>query len=194
MEAVDQESLAALPIQEPEQPASENERTYSYREKALRDFFVKEYLVDYDAIGAAMRIGYNRGIAKEYAVRLMDEPYVAREIARMEAAPTEETDAALKKRIMAGLIREANYRGPGSSQAARVAALGKLAQLNGMEPATKTKTELTGADGQPLSAGQFVIPGVMTPEQWEQAARAQQEALVSGKIPQVAQVEVPTLN
>lgn len=195
MEAVDLESLNALPIQEPEQPAESNERTYTYREKALRDYFVREYLVDYDAIAAAMRIGYNRGIAREYAVRLMDEPYVARQIAKMEGAPAEEDSETLKKRIMAGLIREANYKGVGSSQAARVAALGKLAQLNGMEPATKTKTELTGPNGEPLQGpGQFIIPGIMTPEAWEAAALAQQSALVSGKTEQVAQIATPNID
>lgn len=196
MEAVDIESLNALPIQEPEQvQEASNERTYTYREKALRDLFVKEYLVDYNAIGAAMRVGYNRSIAKEYAVRLMDEPYVAREIAKHEGATGDdvEDEAVQRKRILAGLRREANYTGPGSSQAARVAALGKLAQLYSMEPATRTKTELTGAEGQPL-AGAFVIPGVLTPEQWEAAALAQQEALVSGKIKQVAQVEAPSID
>lgn len=191
MEAIDKESLDALPIQEPEQA---DERSYTWREKALRDLFVKEYLVDYDSIGAAMRVGYNRGIAKEYAVRLMDEPYVMRQIAKQEGAPIEEDEKTAKKRIMAGLVREANYRGAGSSQAARVAALGKLAQLYGMEPATKTKTELTGADGQPLTSGQFIIPGVMTPEQWEAAAAKQQAELVSGKIAQVAQVAAPSVD
>lgn len=194
MEAIDKESLDALPIQEPEQFTTQSERSYTWREKALRDLFVKEYLVDYDSVGAAMRVGYNRGIAKEYAVRLMDEPYVMREIAKYEGTPAEESEDVLKKRIMAGLIREANYRGPGSSQAARVAALGKLAQLNGMEPATRTKTELTGADGQPLAAGQFVIPGIMTPEQWEPFAAQQQADLVAGKTKQVDQVEPPSVN
>jgi hypothetical protein len=191
MEAIDKESLDALPIQEPEQ---EFERSYSWREKALRDLFVKEYLVDYDSIGAAMRVGYNRGIAKEYAVRLMDEPYVMRQIAKYEGAPVEEDETTAKKRIMAGLVREANFRGAGSSQAARVAALGKLAQLYGMEPATRNKTELTGADGQPLAAGQFVIPGIMTPEQWEPFAAQQQADLVAGKTKQVDQVEPPSVN
>lgn len=190
MGAADQEYFEEPPMNAPE----EAERTYSYREKALRDFFVKEYLVDYNAEAAAHRIGYNKGIAKEYAVRLMAEPYVAQQIAKIEGTGDSEADPeALKKRIMSCLIREANDRGPGSSQAARVAALGKLAQLNGMEPATRTKTELTGADGQPLVAGQFVIPGVMTPEQWEAAAAQQQADLVGGKIAQVKQVAPPVV-
>lgn len=181
--AMEQESIDALPIQEPEVAV------YSPLAKALRDNFVKQYLIDYDAVNAAVRIGYNRGIAKEYAARFMDEPYVIKQIQVQEIAPAEEDPKDLQKRIMAGLIREANYRGAGSSQAARVAALGKLAQLNGMEPATRNKTELTGADGEPLGAGTFVIPGLMTPEAWEEAARKQQETLVAATVPSSAPVE-----
>lgn len=192
MEPSDNEPLEYSQIEEPDEP---QERSYTYREKALRDLFINEYLVDYDAIGAAIRVGYNRGIAKEYAVRFMDEAYVAREIARREAAPEKSDEEALKKRIMAGLVREANYRGPGSSQAARVAALGKLAQLNGMEPASKTQTQLTGPNGEPLQGpGNFIIPGVMTPEQWALAAAQQQADLVSGKTKQVEQVAAPTVD
>lgn len=193
MEPIDKESLDALPIQEPDEP---QERTYTYREKALRDLFINEYLVDYDPVGAAIRVGYNRGIAKEYAVRFMDEAYVAREIAKREAAPsTEQDEESFKKMIIARLVREANYHGPGSSQAARVAALGKLAQLKGMEPVSKTRTELTGPNGEPLqSAGQFIIPGVMTPEQWAEAAARQQAELVSGKVKQAEQVAPPSID
>jgi len=39
------------------------------------------------------------------------------------------------------------------------------------------KTELTGKDGTPLVGGAFVLPGVLTPEEWERAAKAQQGAL-----------------
>jgi phage terminase small subunit len=127
-----------IPIQEPEE-----EQQYSYREKALRDFFVKEYLVDYDATAAAIRVGYGKSIAKEYGNRFMQEPYVLRKIQEEEVAvnPNGDDKEAAKKRIMAGLVREANYRGPGSSQAARVAALSKLAHLHEMEPKQKAAIE-----------------------------------------------------
>lgn len=190
MEDIDKESLDALPIQDPD----EEERSYTDRELKLRDSFVKEYLKDYSPINAAIRIGYSRSIAKEYAQRFMDEPYVARKISQMEEAPIEEIDeTTFKKRIMAGLYKEANNYGPGSTQAARVAAWAKLAHLQGMEPASKVKSEITGADGAPL-AGTFVLPGMMTPEQWESAAAKQQEDLVSGKTKQVAQVAPPQVD
>lgn len=190
MEDIDRESLEALPIQDPD----EEQRSYTPREIQLRDRFAKEYLLDYDPIGAAVRVGYNRGIAKEYAQRFMEEPYVERKIKQLESAPeTEEEESVVRKRIIAGLNREANYFGPGSSAASRVAALGKLAQLKGMEPVKQTKTELTGPEGSPL-AGTFVLPGIMDPEQWEKAAAQQQADLVSGKTAQVKQVEAPVVD
>lgn len=190
MEDIDKESLDALPIQDPE----DEERSYSDRELKLRDKFVKEYLRDYNPVEAAVRIGYSRSIAKEYATRFMDEPYVARKIKQQEEAPVEQLDQeTFKKRIMAGLYKEANNYGMGSTQAARVAAWAKLAHLQGMEPASKVKNEITGADGAPL-AGTFVLPGLMTPEQWEQAAAQQQEDLVSGKIGQAKQVAPPSID
>ena len=43
------------------------------------------------------------------------------------------------------------------------------------------KTELTGKDGAPLMGGAFVIPGVLSPEEWDKAAAEQQEALTRPK-------------
>lgn len=156
----------------------EEERQYSYREKALRDFFVKEYLTDYDEVAAAIRIGYPRGVAREFAKRFMNEPYVLREIQRMEGSDIASDDPdAEKKRIIAGLKREANYRGPGSSQSARVAALSKLATLFEMDPKDKKPEE-----NDNILDGAFVTPGVMTPEQWAEAAKKQQEELVADTV------------
>jgi hypothetical protein len=153
--------------------------TLTASERALRDQYVREYLIDYDALAATTRVGYRASMAKEYSIRLMQDPYVLQQIRLKQAADEDETPEVMKKRIMAGLIRESNYRGPGCSQAARVAALAKLASIHGMDAPTRTKTELTGADGQPLGAGTFVIPGIMSPEQWAVIAEAQQAALVA---------------
>ena len=162
-----------LEITEPEE-----ERVYSYREKALRDFFVKEYLGDYDDVAAAVRIGYPRSVAKEFAKRFMNEPYVLRQIQKLEGGSIANDDPdAERKRIIAGLKREANYRGPGSSQSARVAALSKLATLYEMDPKDKKPEE----NENPLE-GAFVVPGVMSPEQWAEAAKTQQEALVDSTV------------
>ena len=147
--------------------------------KALRDRFVKEYLNDYDAVAAAGRIGYARQFAREYSYRFMQEPYVLQQIKNAETSIEDgESDEAMKKRIMTGLIREANYRGPGCSQSARVAALSKLASIAGMDAPTRSKLEMTGPDGQPIGGGVFVVPGIITMEEWEKKAAEQQAALV----------------
>ncbi len=166
-------SVDDIEIQEPEE-----ERVYSARERALRDYFVEQYLIDYDPVASAIRCGYGKSFAKEYAARFMAEPYVMRAIQKAEGTTKENGESdieAERKRIIAGLKREAHYRGPGSSQAARVAALAKLATLFEMDPKDKKpendKNELEGT---------FVTPGVMSPEQWAEAAARQQTELVAG--------------
>lgn len=150
----------------------------THREKALRDLFVNEYLVDYDAKSAAIRVGYGQSYAHEMATRLMQCSYVQQQITLKEKTTEEEDDAAMRKRVITGLIREANYKGPGCSPSARVAALSKLAAIQGMDAPTRSKTEITGPDGQPLGGGVFVVPGICTVEDWEARAAAQQAALV----------------
>jgi hypothetical protein len=161
-------------------------------EKALRDRFVAQYLVDYDAYKACIRIGYTPPFAKEFSNRFLNEQYVLTKIAETEGTKGEvkPDEEAEKKRIIAGLWREANNLGYGSSQSARVAALAKLSAFYGMDAPTKSKTELTGADGQPLNAGVFVVPGLMTTEDWERQAQAQQEALTRPEVATPALVKV----
>lgn len=106
------------------------------REKALRDEFVKQYLLDYDAWAACIRVGFLKSVAGQYAQELMECPYVRQQITARTTAPAAggETELRLEQaQIKASLMREAHYRGPGSSHAARVAALGKLATLAQMD-------------------------------------------------------------
>ena len=163
------------PIEEPDL-----RDTLTAPERSLRDKFVQEYLIDYDALQAAIRVGYSKSLAKQYATRFMLEPYTLQQIRLREAGPLDETPDAAKQRVMVGLYREANYRGVGCSQSARVAALAKLAAIHGMDAPTKRINEITGPDGQPLGAGGiFVVPGIMTTEEWEKQAADQQAALVA---------------
>ena len=156
----------------------------TYAERILRDQFVDAYMIDYDAYAAAVRIGYGPIYAKDYSARFMEEAYTLNRIALKEKAfnakgTPEEIETSkdeMKQKIMAGLVRESNYRGPGCSQAARVAALAKLASMYGMDAPSRSQTEVTVTPG----AGTFVVPGLMTPEQWEAAAAAQQDKLVNG--------------
>lgn len=176
----DASDLPELPI---ELPIEEQNFGLSIAARNLRDRFVKEYLVDYDALSAAGRVGYSRQFAKEYSLRFMQEPYVLLQIKNAESSTEEDNADAMKKRILMGLIREANYRGPGCSQSARVAALSKLASIAGMDSPSKSKIEMTGPDGQPLNGGMFVVPGIMSTEDWEKQAAAQQAVLTAYTTP-----------
>lgn len=107
----------------------------SPREKALRDLFVTQYLVDYDAWAAAIRIGFLKSVAGQYAQELMEDPYVRQEIAKRQqtAVANPEADRNAKKRqVEEWLIQAANYRGPGASHAARVTALANLGKIYNM--------------------------------------------------------------
>lgn len=100
----------------------------SPRECALRDAFVREYLLDYNAGLAAIRLGYKASVANTYASRFLDEPYVQRKIKECERG---NNDVATV--IKSGLIREANYSGSGASHSARVSALTQLSRIEGID-------------------------------------------------------------
>lgn len=165
---MDPEDIPPLPSAIPEA------QNYSAKEKALRDLFVAEYLVDYDEFRAAQRCGFNAQFAREYARKFMDEPYVASKISALRTAPTVDENALLsynQRRVREGLVTEAHYRGPGSSHAARVSALKALAELTGMVKKPEAKTQ--GALG-----GVMAVPGIADIDQWERVASASQDALV----------------
>lgn len=120
---------------------SEMADTLTKQEKALRQRFVAEYLEDYDAIGAAIRLGYQEAFAQQYAKQFLTEPYTLKLIKEKEAEfgiLTE--DDQHRKKIVAGLYREAHSRF--NSGSARVAALTQLAKIIGIEAPVKTQQEV----------------------------------------------------
>lgn len=146
----------------------------SGQEKAVRDRFVKEYLLDYDQKAAAIRCGYGESFAGTYADKFMNEPYVLQQIKRTELAFAEDADVEeedTKRVIRAALLREAHYRGPGSSHSARVNALAKLAIIHDMD-----KTDKAGAEVGSRS-GVMEVPGIASAEDWESTAAAAQKKL-----------------
>lgn len=144
------------------------------REKALRDLFVSEYLVDYDQVAAAMRCGFNKQFAVEYSSRFMEEAYVQLRINEVRFMKTDDklTEDYNKQRILTSLMKEAHNHGPGSTHAGRVAALGKLAVMYGMEQAKKADLTVTHRGGV------MAVPGIAKLDDWEQMASASQDELV----------------
>lgn len=153
--------------------------TLDPRQKALRDMFVSEYLIDYHQVNAAMRCGFPRDFAVQYAQQFMEEPYVQRRIKELEFTPADakEEEEYNRKRITQQLLREAHYKGPGSSHSARVAALATLAKLTGMEPTKKTQVDFN------MQGGVMRVPAPpSSADSWEQQAMSTQADLADGKI------------
>lgn len=126
----------------------------SEREKALRDRFVAEYLIDRNELAAAIRIGYGAGFAKEYAVRFMGEPYTLNKIKELSAAQLKRTDEEIDNLILQGLLERA--QNPHGSDSSRVAAYAALAKLRGMEKPLKTENVNINTDKK--SVVTFYLP------------------------------------
>lgn len=149
----------------------------SEAEKAMRNKFVDEYLLDYDAYAAAVRVGFLSSIAPDYATQLMGDPYVRQRISARQTEQEENPKEAARKRkklTEAALLREASYHGPGASHGARVSALAKLASIYDMDAAIKTKSEITMHRG-----GVMMIPAIANLDEWEKAASGSQERLIA---------------
>lgn len=106
--------------------------TLSPTEKDLRDRFVTEYLKDFDAWKACLRVGLMRSVAMQYAQDLLDDSYVAREIQRRRTLPMnlEEQKPTKQAQIESLYWEQATYRGVGASHAARVSALNSLSKIH----------------------------------------------------------------
>ena len=148
--------------------------TLTVYEKATRKKFVEEYLKDYDAMKACMRIGYTALFAPDMARRFMIEPYTLRLISEVEGGSDdgEFDEEKEKRRIYKALWREANNMGINSSQSARVAALAKLTAVLGMDAPSRSRISIEEGGGL------FVVPGIMNEQQWTEQAAKQQEELV----------------
>jgi hypothetical protein len=116
--------------------------TLSEDEQAQRRRFVQEYLVDYDPLGAAIRIGFAKGYAAQYAAQFMEEPFVRKLIAEDGASLGILADPiSHKQKILAGLYREANSKF--NSGAARVAAFTQISKITGNDAPIKTEQAVT---------------------------------------------------
>lgn len=153
-------------------------KTLSHDAMVIREKVVREYLFDYNWTKACLRCGFRPEFAPDNAKRFSEDPYCiwrVKELARelgIKASPEEKAETLEQDKIdiLNALKKEAHYFGPGSSQAARVSALGKLAQLLGMEPPKQVKAELK-------AKGVMVVPGIADTDAWEALAEKQQHQL-----------------
>lgn len=140
-------------------------------EKDLRERFVVEYVKDYDPVAACVRIGFMKGVAVRYGHQFLDEPFVQQLLDKHERQQTD--PKVVERNIRALAWKEANSRGEGTSQSARIAALSLLADLHGLKAPTKIKAELS------QTTGVFVVPAIASLEDWEKAAANAQERLMA---------------
>jgi hypothetical protein len=154
----------------PQNVAMEPELSES--EKALRDRFVQEYLVDYSPLNAARRVGFGVAFAETYAALFMKESYVRKRIedfTHRVDVDEEDMDAYDKRRVRAGLMREAHDKF--ASGSSRVAALSKLMSLLGMDAPLKIDNNVNHRGNV------MMVPGIAGMDEWERAAMDQQRKL-----------------
>lgn len=140
-------------------------------EKALRDKFINEYLVDFDEYRAALRVGFLPSVAATYCKQFMNEGYVQREIARLQREqqldPKEQQER--DRELTLSTLRQAMQNGP---YASRVQAAAKFSAILGLDAPIKTQNENIH------KGGVMMVPAIANVEDWEKAAQSSQEKLV----------------
>lgn len=144
----------------------------------LYDHAVREYLYDRNWVNTCKRMGMSSTLAHEYATRFAQNSYVQkclrREEEKIAASPetTTKVDVEQKRqRIIAQLEEQSIYNGPGSSHAARVAALKQLCSIYGFEAPKQTQVAVG------VSSGVMLVPAMASLADWEASAKAAQEKL-----------------
>lgn len=156
-------------------------------EMALREQFAKEYVVDFNAYNACLRMGMASGLSVDYARLFLQDSYVQHVLTQLTfkkhaVDPNDDPAAAhrelmaSRQKIIAGLEREAFNYGAGSTQSARVAALSRLAAIYKLDESG------TQDDDDIPKGGVMVVPQGMTNEQWEAAASDSQNKLAEDSL------------
>lgn len=99
------------------------------KEVILRDAFVAEYLKDFDAYQACLRLGFQATYAVQWAQTLFNDGYVQRKITYMTRTPENSPEQEAHDRAMVEVtLRKVMQRG---SDSARVAAVREFRALKG---------------------------------------------------------------
>lgn len=136
--------------------------------KQMRDRFINEYLKDFQGPLAYIRAGGPATTATKMSNQFLREPYVASEIQKCIERMEPEI-LVTRQKILAGLLREANYFGVGTSHGARVSAWAHLAKIQGL---IEDKLSVKGE----IKAGVMVVP-MPSPNDWEKLAGESQQLL-----------------
>lgn len=169
--------LAIVPPQAPkkklhsqskERIARRTEENLTPKMKERRDRFIAEYLVDFNGPRAIIRAGGSYTTAEKISSQFLHEPYVLKKI-RETIDLLEEKNIINRQRVLAMLVREANYTGQGASHGARVSAASKLASILGMDAPIKVEGK--------FAHGVMLVPMTSSKEDWEKLAQQSQAQL-----------------
>jgi hypothetical protein len=109
--------------------ARQLEPALTEREMILRDRFVSEYLKDFDAYKACLRLGFQATYAVHWSGQLFDDGYVQRKIAYMTSIPENDPQQeVIDKALVQTTLRRVMQRG---SDSARVAAVREFNAMKG---------------------------------------------------------------
>jgi len=160
--------------------------------------FVDEYMIDLNATQAAIRSGYSKKTARqigEQNLSKIDIQAVLTERMKAREQRTEVTQDYVLNTIVETVERCKQARQvfdkagnpvmveTADGEIAPAFVFDSGAVLKGAELLGKhlkmftDKTELTGKDGEPLASGTFVLPAVVTPEEWKKKAAEHQAQL-----------------
>lgn len=104
------------------------EQPLTEKEQILRDHFVSQYLKDFDAYNACLRLGFQPTYANTWADVLLKDGYVQRKLQYLSTEPEGPEQEMLDKLMSKRELRRVAQRG---SDSARVAAIRQLDSMYG---------------------------------------------------------------
>lgn len=143
------------------------------KRKRMLDLFVDEYIVDFNPTNACIRAGFKVKFPYQKAQRLLREPYVQKKIWQV-VENIDEKMLVSRKKVLGMLLREANFDAHGASHGARVAAIGKLATVLGMD---QHNINIKGNINHNVRGGVMLVPLMPGTEEWEKLASNSQKQL-----------------
>lgn len=146
----------------------------------VRNRFIAEYVKDFKGPEAYIRATGKSGSALKMSAELLREPYVSTRIWDVIDSMSE-SEMINTQRILAGLIREANYAGMGASHGARVTAWTVLAKIKGM---VQNNVNIKGEMDH--KGGVMLVPVNPSEQSWEEATVAAQQKLKESAAPKKA--------
>lgn len=132
--------------------------------------YAEQFILTGDRHAAALAAGVETDQVDVFLEHAKHHPIVVRMLALEETSvPNFADEEETRNSILKRLWRESNYRGAGSSAAARIAALKSVAEITGVE--APKKVDVTNNSG-----GMLLVP-VMDVSAWEAEAERSQTAL-----------------